>query len=417
MVRRCLVVCLLVGAFPALASARYGGGAGLVDDPYQISNAEQLRQIGQNEADWDKSFILTADIDLSSDSPGPFAPIGVDEWGRRFAGVFDGRGHAIYGLSLATRSGERIGLFAAVTGTIRDLRLVDVVVFAPKGNWVGALVGSLRYGTLKNCSVEGGLVAAQNNVGGLVGWSDHGSLYHCSATCRVFGGDDVGGLLGDGEVSKLVGCFATGDVTATGDDVGGLVGSIYGSLLSTCHANGHVIGVDYTGGLVGGNYLSFIGDCYAVGPVRGDERVGGLVGDNAPWGVIVNAFSTGTVSGNANVGGLVGANNNPCHNTTPYGTILDSYWDIQTSGLASMCGDEHDYCENARGLTTAELQRKATFENWDFLSIWAISEHQTYPFFRVDMVGDLTGDRRVDVRDLSVLGAQWLRDSKEEINP
>ncbi len=417
MVRNNLAVCLLIGAVSAWAQARYAGGTGRLDDPYRIAGAQDLRRIAENEADWSKAFLLVADIDLTDDPDGAFPPIGTDEFGHRFTGVFDGNGHAIRGLILASDALGRVGLFAGVAGTVKNLRLVDVVVDAPGADWVGALVGSLRYGTLKNCTVEGGRVSGRNNVGGLVGWSDHGNLYHCSATCDVFGQNEVGGLLGDGEVTKLVACFATGDVTATGDDVGGLMGSNYGGLLSACHAHGAVVGRFYTGGLVGGNYLGFIGDAYAVGAVQGEERVGGLVGDNAPWGVIVNAFAVGRVTGVRHVGGLVGTNNNPCRGATPYGTIVDCYWDVQASGLATMCGDEQRDCDDSRGRTTAELQRRETFRNWDFTSTWAISEKQTYPYFRTQLTGDLNNDDRVDLCDLSVLGGQWLKGLGDDLDP
>ena len=194
-------------------------------------------------------------------------------------------------------------------------------------------------------------------------------------------------------------------------------GSNYGGLLSACHAHGSVVGRFYTGGLVGGNYLGFIGDAYAVGAVQGEERVGGLVGDNAPWGVIVNAFAAGRVTGVQNVGGLVGTNNNPCRGATPYGTIVDCHWDVQTSGLATMCGDEQRDCDDSRGRTTAELQRRDTFRNWDFTSTWAISEKQTYPYFRTQLTGDLNNDDRVDLCDLSVLGGQWLKGLSDDLDP
>jgi len=407
MVRVFSMWALALCAITAPTWGRYGGGTGQTDDPYRIDTPEHLRQLSDTEADWNKVFLLTNDIVLD---PGePFPPIGIDEYGRRFSGVFDGGGHAIRGLALLTGAGRDIGLFAAVSGTIKHVRLVDVRVDAPEAEWVGALVGRLRRGTLIDCTIEGGQVAGRNNVGGLVGWTDHANLYHCSASCAVFGHNDVGGLLGDAEVTKLVGCFATGDVVATGNNIGGLVGSNYGGLISMVHAHGRVVGRFYVGGLLGGNYLGFVGDAYAVGPVDGQERVGGLVGDNAPWGVIVNAFSAGPVSGIENVGGLVGTNNNACHGSTPYGTIVGCYWDIQTSGLANMCGDVHRDCNDAVGRTTAELQRRATFQNWDFLATWTISENQTYPYFRTELAGDLNGDRHVDLCDLSIISAQWLQ--------
>ena len=44
--------------------AQYSGGIGEPDDPYQIATAEDLMLLGESPGDYDKHFILTADIDL-----------------------------------------------------------------------------------------------------------------------------------------------------------------------------------------------------------------------------------------------------------------------------------------------------------------------------------------------------------------
>jgi len=103
------------GRFPAYASivllltlvstatARYSGGTGEPNDPYQIATAADLIALGETPGDYDKHFILTADIDLDPNLPGrklfDRAVISPDTdpndeycWfqGTPFAGVFDG---------------------------------------------------------------------------------------------------------------------------------------------------------------------------------------------------------------------------------------------------------------------------------------------------------------------------------------
>ncbi|MFZ2146935.1 MAG: hypothetical protein WAV28_06920 [Sedimentisphaerales bacterium] len=46
------------------AYAKYSGGTGYPNDPYQITKAEDLMLLGESPEDYDKHFILTADIDL-----------------------------------------------------------------------------------------------------------------------------------------------------------------------------------------------------------------------------------------------------------------------------------------------------------------------------------------------------------------
>ena len=82
-----LTMCLLV--LPV--HAKYSGGTGEPNDPYQIATAADLIALGETPADYDKHFILTADIDLDPNLPGrkvfDKAVIGT------FTGVFDGNGH------------------------------------------------------------------------------------------------------------------------------------------------------------------------------------------------------------------------------------------------------------------------------------------------------------------------------------
>ncbi|MDT8304003.1 MAG: hypothetical protein RQ760_21150 [Sedimentisphaerales bacterium] len=52
------------------ANAKYSGGRGVTDDPYQIATAADLIALGEAPEDYDKHFILTADIDLDPNLPG-----------------------------------------------------------------------------------------------------------------------------------------------------------------------------------------------------------------------------------------------------------------------------------------------------------------------------------------------------------
>ena len=50
-------------------------------------------------------------------------------------------------------------------------------------------------------------------------------------------------------------------------------------------------------------------------------------------------------------------------------------------GEPNMCGIQEECafgCNNSYGRTTAEMMQQSTFENWDFINIWAIGENQTY---------------------------------------
>jgi hypothetical protein len=61
-----IAVCLL--GLPVYA--KYSGGTGEPNDPYQIATAADLITLGETPEDYDKHFILTADIDLDPNLPG-----------------------------------------------------------------------------------------------------------------------------------------------------------------------------------------------------------------------------------------------------------------------------------------------------------------------------------------------------------
>jgi hypothetical protein len=101
-----VIICLV--AAPAMA--KYSGGSGTAEDPYQISTAEDLMRLGDSPEDYDKHFILTADIDLDPNLPGRkvfdkavIAPHlnPDDSWpfeGTPFSGTFEGNNHTYDGV-------------------------------------------------------------------------------------------------------------------------------------------------------------------------------------------------------------------------------------------------------------------------------------------------------------------------------
>jgi hypothetical protein len=113
-------------------------------------------------------------------------------------------------------------------------------------------------------------------------------------------------------------------------------------------------------------------ECYSTGVVDGNSNVGGLVGYKDYGGVVTQCYSMGAVSGKSGANGLAGYCN---------WSIMESFWDTQTSGQATSAGDT--------GKTTAEIQTASTFLNvdWDFVDqtengtddIWWILEGQGYP--------------------------------------
>jgi hypothetical protein len=339
--RVCVATAAFFLAIVSTATAKYSGGTGEPNDPYQIATAADLIALGETPEDYDKHFILTADLDLDPKLPGrkvfdkaviapDMDPCDTDFWGDvlftgpPFAGIFDGGGHTISNLTI--RGGSYLGLFGQLGkwGTeaeVRNLGVGDVNIIG-SGRFVGGLVGDNWYGNIST-SYSTGEANGNSSVGGLVGINCR-LVTQCCSTVTVNGSRYVGGLVGENSYFGWVG----------GPEEGRLI------------------------------------QCYSTGAVSGKSEVGGLVGAN--WGAVTQCYSTGAVIGSAWVGGLNGCNwciYEFC------GEVIGCYWDIQTSGQTKSDG--------GTGLTTAQMKDPNTFRaaGWDFVGpadgpsdIWAIPQ-------------------------------------------
>ena len=361
----------------------YGGGTGEPNDPYLITTAEDLMLLGDNPEDYDKHFILTADIDLDPILPGrkifDRAVIAPRSFQRaHFTGVFDGNGHKITNLTIDdTGAGnDYLGLFGYIGyGEVRNLGLEGGSVSGDER--VGGLVGD-NSGTLSNCYFTGS-VTGNDHVGGLVGANYLGIVSDCVSSADVIGQGDVGGLVGHNSIGTLSNCCSTG-LVAAGDfaaNIGGLVGFNWDGIVLNCYSTGDVTGIDWNGGGLVGRNWGDVSNCYCTGSVTGgnySEDIGGLVGENL--GDVLNCYCTGLVTTgkrSEDVGGLVGGNEQD-------GSITSSFWDTETSGQTISAG--------GTGKTTAEMQTASTFldAGWDFVDetangtedIWWILEGRDY---------------------------------------
>jgi hypothetical protein len=311
----------------------YHGGSGTVDDPYQIADAHDILLLSESWWDWDKHFILSADIDMGGMNftnaiIAMYSSISsnVPSWdafnGTAFTGTFDGNGYTISNFTIHGGSNDYLGLFGYI-----------------------GLTGQIKNLGLKNCTISGSSITGD-------------FLPYC-----------IGTLAG----------FNTG-------------------IISQCYTKGTVSGYYDVGGLVGCN-SGEISNCYNKGSVAGYYNVGGLAGNNSSsnriWpnvnsagGNILMCYSTGIVSGRDNVGGLVGYNYQsslpkPLPFSTYTGVILNSFWDIQASGMTKSAG--------GMGKTTVQMKTLSTFTSarWDFMGeiangtedIWFIRQGLEYPRF------------------------------------
>jgi hypothetical protein len=313
----------------------YSGGSGTDTDPYQITDVNNLLELSADTDNYNKYFILTADINLEG-QVFTTAVIARDTDntndsfdGNVFTGIFDGAGHKIINLTIDTNGlgNDYLGLFGYTDtdSEVKNLALENVSITGGNGSdYCGGLVGDNFECGISNCS-SAGAVTGGSWLGGLVGSNDYGNISSCFSSGIVGSGNnsyEIGGLAGD-NYGHINNCRSTSDVTA-GDDstsIGGLVGDNYYGSINESNSTGTITSGNnayYLGGLAGDNYYGSISASYSTSVVvskDGAYSVGGLVGDN--WlGNIGSCSSTGTVNTGVDsfcLGGLVGDTgaNNP----------------------------------------------------------------------------------------------------------
>ncbi|MBN1125669.1 MAG: hypothetical protein JXA82_11720 [Sedimentisphaerales bacterium] len=407
----------------------YNEGDGSAENPFRIGTAAQLDGIKDRSEDWDKHFILTANINMAgySYSTAVIASEGC------FTGVFDGDGHVIRNLTIDTDgvSNDYLGLFGCIEGAeaeVRNLGMQNVnITGGSYSEYVGGVCGK-NSGTIADCYATGSM-NGRYDLGGLCG-RNSGTIINCYAGGSVNGRSNLGGLCGFNSRGAISDCHADSEVIGR-NQLGGLCGYNYEGTISRCYADGSVEGSYTCGGLCGINSGGVglsggdIIDCYAVGSVSGGNdcrNFGGLCGIN--YGKINSSYATGSVTGakwaryhgglcgiseNGTVsdcyatgsviagefahdlGGLCGLNQystiTNCYATGSAGgdagsydtggfcgvslgdTISGCFWDMQASGMTDGIGNEDPDSAGVVGKTTAEMQTRSTFTDagWDFV--------------------------------------------------
>jgi hypothetical protein len=210
--------------------------------------------LGESSEDYDKHFVLTADIDLDPNLPGrkvfdraviaPYVtPIIEYYWFQDFFnGFFDGNSYTISNLKIA--GGGYLGLFGQLGSGAKILNLgLEGVDINGTSHCVGGLAG-LSYGSIAASYSTGSIKSSGTYVGGLVGSNSSRwfiSPWSTEEDCRI----------------------------------------------TNCYSTAAVSGNNYVGGLVG--FIdNKIATSYSIGTVNGDKEVGGLVGKNS--GIVSNCF-------------------------------------------------------------------------------------------------------------------------------
>lgn len=374
----------------------YGNGS--VEYPFKVNSGEVLVSLFRDENNYDKSFILTDDINLAGLTwPGS----GTSGRFLSFSGTFDGDGHAIKNLTI-DQPGQTSFMKIDENGVFKDVKFENVEISIKNGSNLDYLsIFTENHGTISNVSVdEDSTINALDprgvpykvNIGGLVGFNGpEGTIENVSnaATIKFYSDSaSVGGIAGisAGKIENAINIADIDSGNGDGSYIGGIVGTamkgatiinarnegdIYGLLDNTKYVtsggiagkidkyqvsdgssaqsndvtisnviNTGNISVDYSAGIVGYIFSSQAGSIKLsavtnVGDISGDY-VAGIIIDagTQPTLTITGAANNGPLKGTESVAGVL----NVCDRESPNATIIAAYSSGEISGEASKYG-------------------------------------------------------------------------------
>ena len=183
------------------------------------------------------------------------------------------------------------------------------------------------------------------------------------AQSTIVGRNYVGSIAGLDKGADLESMGTERDLVVRGNNyVGMVVGAKEGGSAKYNHVNGTVEGNDYVGSFAGSSKNASFTDNLSWASVQGNANVGGFVGiDSAS--AYTNIYSVSHVLGNANVGNLAGASEKSTYKSVYYDGEV---WQFDNSSVG-------------KSLTTAEMLDSASYEGWEFGTVWLKHAADAYP--------------------------------------
>lgn len=239
----------------------------------EIANKEELEHfrnmVNEGKEFEGKTIKLISDIDLGGNDNNIWVPIGDASKNISFKGTFDGDYHKIVNLYYRGNTNTHVGLFALNNGTIQNVILDNVNIYAisnVEGNsYVGGIAGESN-GNLTNIGINSGVIIAENKtaiswrgvrVGGIVGIVEKGDIVACYNKANIEGRtskdnvsqSEVGGIVGRVNVTEtnISNCYNRGNLKSEGYFP--LIGGISASISISSGANASISNSYNTGTL------------------------------------------------------------------------------------------------------------------------------------------------------------------------
>lgn len=336
-----------------------------VVDLYCIRNDLTANYILMNDIDLTEATAKGGDYDFMGNG---WSPIGSDDvyGSNAFKGVFDGNGHKIIGMRIEVTnipefsgSSPYLGLFASVTGTVKNLIFEGgSIYFKIYKEIIGLCVGSV-------CAVSGGnienvfsnldsieILEDDGYVGGIVGCQVGGSIKNVCNYTNI-------------NVSPEMNC---------GLEVGGITGRLVDGKIDNCFNRGNIhseFGYFKAGGIVGESYtydeITTISNCYNSGKIESsrqwDTYRGGIVG-----------YAMGALNSER----IEISNCYNSSNTAMYGIAYIGNVSAKVLNCYYLKGSQA--CAGATELSEAQMMEKKIYKGFDFDTVWTMGGDEEYPY-------------------------------------
>ncbi len=344
-----IVAALPISAISAFANSVPNGYIGIytVDDLYNVNNNLSGRYILMNNIDLTIDTALGGAYDFGGRGWTPIA--GGDKYYAdvEFSGIFDGNGYSISGMriylstanmpsTISKSSHLDLGLFSSVSGTVKNLKIIDV-----------SIVTEFGYGD--SYSIGAGAITGQLLTG-----------------------------------AKIENCYVDGEILVNAGDgysyTGGLTGYSCGKVTSSCNlSNVSALTrvpskVTYCGGVCGVNFGA-VEDCYNAGIVSSRDSNGFVDTNPRDYACGICGYNNGDIK--------------RTYNFTEFGGHSDSTGDRQAICVLGTDGTvENSYYLNgiadnstsAKPLNEAQAQMQSMYVGFDFENVWYIDTINEYKY-------------------------------------
>lgn len=237
------------------------------------------------------------------------------------------------------------------------------------GQMSGGIAGKVYNSSIDESYNTGDITygADHSAGGGIVGYASASSLNNISNRGSVSsnheysdGGGIAGKIYGN---TKILRANNSGNVKSS-SYVGGITGQASNSMTVQSYNSGDISG-NYSGGIYGYSSTAHVKDSFNLGKISGSYNSGGIVGKGTD-STIQTVYNLGRITAGYNVMGSKGQIAGPFT-----GTVTNSYY-----------WSENNYGDTigTRIPELGKMKQQASFENFDFSTVWKIGGIMSYSF-------------------------------------